>query len=68
MPAMSAGAHIVFDDPLHGSCLGAFDAVQELLIRELGLTAEQGYPHLVFRYPALEGPCSTMPPGIHGMT
>lgn len=55
MPAMSAGAHIVFDDPLHGSCLGAFDAVQELLIRELGLTAEQAYPHLVFRYPALEG-------------
>ncbi len=55
LPAMSAGAHIVFDDPLHGSCLGAFDAVQELLIRELGLTAEQAYPHLVFRYPALEG-------------
>lgn len=53
MPSLSAGAHIVFDDPLHGSCLGAFDAVQELLIRELALTAEQAYPHLVFRYPAL---------------
>lgn len=53
IPAMSPAAHIVFDDPLHGSCLGAFDAVQELLIRELGLTAEQAYPHLVFRYPAM---------------
>ncbi len=53
MPAMLSGAHIVFDDPLHGSCLGAFDAVQELLIRELDLTAEQAYPHLVFRYPKL---------------
>ena len=53
LPAMSPAAHIVFDDPLHGSCLGAFDAVQELLIRELELTAEQAYPHLVFRYPAI---------------
>lgn len=53
LPAISPAAHIVFDDPLHGSCLGAFDAVQELLIRELELTAEQAYPHLVFRYPAL---------------
>lgn len=55
IPAMSPAAHIVFDDPLHGSCLGAFDAVQELLIREMGLTAEQAYPHLVFRHPALAG-------------
>ncbi len=53
LPAMAAGSHIVFDDPLHGSCLGAFDAVQELLIRELNLTAEQVYPHLVFRCPAI---------------
>lgn len=53
LPVMPAGTHVVFDDPLHGSCLGAFDAVQELLIRELDLTAEQAYPHLVFRYPRL---------------
>lgn len=52
---LSPAAHIVFDDPLHGSCLGAFDAVQELMIRELGLNAEQAYPHLVFRYPPLPG-------------
>lgn len=55
LPALAPASHIVFDDPLHGSCLGAFDAVQQLLIRELGLTAEQAYPHLVFRYPALAG-------------
>jgi len=53
LPFLSADAYIVFDDPLHGSCLGAFDAVQELMIRELDLTAEQVYPHLVFRCPAL---------------
>lgn len=48
---MPARTHVAFDDPLHGSCLGAFDAVQELMIRELNLTAEQAYPHLVFRCP-----------------
>lgn len=48
---MPAKTHVAFDDPLHGSCLGAFDAVQELMIRELNLTAEQAYPHLVFRCP-----------------
>jgi len=55
LPAMIPGSHIVFDDPLHGSCLGAFDAVQELLIRDMNLTAEQAYPHLVFRCPPLVG-------------
>ena len=53
LPHMAPAAHVVFDDPLHGSCLGAFDAVQELMIRELDLTAEQVYPHLVFRCPPL---------------
>jgi len=53
LPHLRPASHIVFDDPLHGSCLGAFDAVQELLVRELDLTAEQVYPHLVFRYPPL---------------
>lgn len=55
-PHMRPTSHIVLDDPLHGSCLGAFDAVQELLVRELDLTAEQVYPHLVYRYPPLAGP------------
>ena len=53
LPQMAPATHVVFDDPLHGSCLGAFDAVQELMIRELDLTAEQAYPHLVFRCPPL---------------
>lgn len=53
LPHMVPAAHVVFDDPLRGSCLGAFDAVQELMIRELELTAEQAYPHLVFRCPPL---------------
>ena len=53
-PHLVPASHIVMDDPLHGSCLGAFDAVQELLIREMDLTAEQAYPHLVFRYPKLD--------------
>jgi hypothetical protein len=55
-PHFLAGSHIVLDDPLHGSCLGAFDAVQELLVRELDLTAEQAYPQLVYRYPPLPAP------------
>ena len=54
LPFMSPAAHVVFDDPLHGSCLGAFDAVQEVMIRELGLTAEQAYPHLVYRCTPLQ--------------
>lgn len=53
-PKMAGGAYLVFDDPLHGSCLGAFDAVQEVVIREWGWTAEQAYPHLVFRAPGVE--------------
>ncbi|MBW8849405.1 MAG: class I SAM-dependent methyltransferase [Xanthomonadales bacterium] len=52
-PHMRDGGHIILDDPLHGSCLGAFDAVQEVLVREMALTAEQAYPHLVYRYPPL---------------
>ena len=55
-PHLLPASHIVMDDPLHGSCLGAFDAVQELLIREMNLTAEQAYPHLVFRHPRLDSP------------
>ncbi len=52
-PAMNAGAYLVFDDPLHGTCLGAFDAVAETLIQDEKLLPEQAYPHLVFRYPRL---------------
>jgi len=47
------GGHMVFDDPLFGSCLGAFTAVEEELIQDRRLYAEQVYPHLVYRLPPL---------------
>lgn len=46
------GGYITLDDPLHGSCLGALQAVEDWIIRE-NLRAEQAYPHLVYRYPTL---------------
>jgi hypothetical protein len=49
---MVPGGYIVFDDPLESSCLGAFEAVESLVIRRDGLHAEQAYPHLVYRMPA----------------
>lgn len=48
-----SGGYLVFDDPLHGSCLGAMEAVEEM-IQTYGLRAEQAYPHLVYRVPALK--------------
>lgn len=47
------GGYLVFDDPLFGSCLGAFQAVEELVIRRDCLSAEQVFPHLVYRYPPM---------------
>jgi predicted O-methyltransferase YrrM len=52
-PLMAPGGYIVFDDPLYGSCLGAFQAVEQEVIRKDNLSAEQVYPHLVYRYPPL---------------
>jgi len=52
-PAMVPGGYLVFDDPLVASCLGAFEAVEQLLVRGDGLHAEQVFPHLVYRYPPL---------------
>jgi hypothetical protein len=52
-PAMVPGGFIVFDDPLHGSCLGAMQAIEETLLHEDRLFAEQMYPHPVYRYPPL---------------
>lgn len=52
-PWMVDGAYFVFDDPLHGSCLGAMQAIEETLLQEDRLFAEQMYPHPVYRYPAL---------------
>lgn len=46
---MRPAGFVVFDDPLHGSCLGAFTAVEEEFVRAQALLAEQAYPHLVYR-------------------
>lgn len=43
------GAYVVFDDCLHGSCLGAMEAVEEEYIQKRKLLAEQAFPHLVYR-------------------
>jgi hypothetical protein len=47
------GGYIVLDDPLTGSCLGACEAMEELMVRRDGLHAEQMMPHPVFRFPKL---------------
>ena len=45
--------YLIFDDPIHSSCLGALEAVEEM-IEEYGMRAEQSHPHLVYRLPKLE--------------
>jgi hypothetical protein len=50
-PYMVSGGYIIFDDGLVSSCLGATEAVEDLLIRRDGLNSEQVYPHYVFRAP-----------------
>jgi hypothetical protein len=50
--SMVPGGYFVFDDPLVSSCLGAFEAIENLVIRRDGLYAEQVFPHLVYRAPA----------------
>lgn len=52
-PHMVDEGYLVFDDPLHGSCLGAMQAIEETLLHEDKLFAEQMYPHPVYRYPPL---------------
>ncbi|MFZ4116177.1 MAG: TylF/MycF/NovP-related O-methyltransferase [Chthoniobacterales bacterium] len=48
-----AGGYLIFDDPLTASCIGAMQAVEELLPAQ-GYRAEQIYPHLVYRVPKLK--------------
>jgi SAM-dependent methyltransferase len=50
-PYMVPGGYIVFDDATVSTCMGATEAVEELVIRRDGLSAEQIYPHFVFRAP-----------------
>jgi hypothetical protein len=48
---MVPGGYIVFDDATTSSCLGATEAVEELVIRRDGFHCEQIFPHFVFRTP-----------------
>jgi predicted O-methyltransferase YrrM len=48
-PHMVEGGYLVFDDATMSSCIGATEAVENLLIRRDGLNSEQIYPHFVFR-------------------
>ena len=48
---MVPSGYIVFDDATVASCLGATEAVEELVIRRDGLHAEQIFPQFVFRAP-----------------
>lgn len=48
-PFMVDGGYVVFDDATVSSCIGATEAVEELLIRRDGLNSEQIWPHFVFR-------------------
>jgi hypothetical protein len=48
---MVPGGYMVFDDATTSSCLGATEAVEELVIRRDGLHSEQIFPQFVFRLP-----------------
>jgi hypothetical protein len=51
-PVMVPGGYVVFDDATEASCLGATEAVEEIIHAE-NLRSEQIDPHFVFRYPPL---------------
>jgi len=48
-PKMVDGGYYVFDDALYSSCIGATEAVEEVVIGRDGLRSEQIFPHFVFR-------------------
>lgn len=49
IPNMVDGGYWVFDDALYSSCIGAMEAVEELVVQRDGRSAEQVFPHLVYR-------------------
>lgn len=51
-PAMVPMGYLVFDNSTASSCIGATEAVEELVIHRDGLLSEQIFPHHVFRAPA----------------
>ena len=51
-PSMAKGGYFVFDDATTSTCVGAMEAVEECVVQDDGLHAEQVFPHFVFRNPA----------------
>lgn len=51
-PYMVPLGYMVFDDATVSSCIGATEAVEEVVIQRDRLFSEQIYPHFVFRAPA----------------
>jgi predicted O-methyltransferase YrrM len=51
-PVMIPGGYVVFDDATEATCLGATEAVEDIISQE-NLRCEQIDPHFVFRYPPL---------------
>jgi predicted O-methyltransferase YrrM len=47
-PYMTPGGYVVYDDATVSSCIGATQAVEELIV-ERKMSSEQIYPHFVFR-------------------
>jgi len=47
--SMVPGGYIVFDDATISSCLGATEAVEQMIV-ETGVFSEQIWPHFVFRH------------------
>ena len=55
-PYMVEGGYWAFDDALYSSCIGAMEAIEEVVIQRDGRFAEQSWPHLVYRnFPPHEG-------------
>jgi hypothetical protein len=50
-PHMVSGGYWILDDPMVADCIGAAEAMEDLLIRRDGLNSEQVFPHYVFRQP-----------------
>jgi len=50
LPHLCPGGYLVYDDALFSSCLGATQAVEELIMARR-MHSEQAWPHFVFRKP-----------------
>ena len=50
LPRLCPGGYLVYDDALFSSCLGATQAVEELVMNHR-MHAEQAWPHFVYRKP-----------------